>query len=856
MQEKKSSRRRFDASFEKVVADKPRRGGRDTKPIGTSSATPFGHFLVLFALFGLVLAGGGKFVWSHGLFLVLVGFALVIRPPERTLHRRLDWTVIILAVIGLMSFFPIDWFGFLPSFLSARPSWWNSVSKAGIDLPATNTPQPLRTLEALSLLAAGISFLYLLINTRLRTDDRWRLLLTFTLVGGVLAGLVFWGTYNGYQYPLTERAMSYSFFDNRNQTSILLVMIGMVALSITFFASSVKWYWGLIAGMAYIAAGAAVSVSLSKGGLLLFLVGSGFWIITRFVTERDKGAVRFIVPLIALSFAMMLITGQQTLSRFSDWMESDSTLVDDFRTSIYQDAIGMVAVQPAAGVGLGNFADTFTHYRNHSVSSNSIIHPESDWLWIAAEMGVPGLSIMATLVFLLFWLIIPFGGDRSAVIRGGALMAVVLLLIQSFFDVSGHRLGIILFGIWLYRLAIPKIKLDHHCKFPRWLWRLGGVAMLAIGGLWILADSTDTMLHSAVAKRELPKRVKAAMDSGKSDSVSQSIKRALLFSPLDWQSYIHRAQADLYLTNDTSAARENFARARALEPVLVEPALYEGEVWLPRSTHYAYDAWNDAIRRETGTKREVYAKIIHAALKNERFARDLDRLSQSNSEFRTSYLGSLQGRAFLRALSEDLRRTPNLEFFSPSEREAIILMWLQRGDAGELLKFLQAHPSAVPNAWYFEANAYGRLGNYPKAIEIASEYAPAAQIPALEALSTRPIKEQRALYASDPTDIVRGGMLLNQQISSNDSAGARWTLDRLLALKQPPLYAYYWSGELYRLDGNPEAAWKDWNIYLHEVIERKMELKSAEDAMFGDIQDVRENPLVWEFVDPLEKKKQ
>jgi len=852
MPAEKPAKRTYSPAFEKVIAEvRPR--SRKPKAIGRTSRTPLGHFLVLFALFGVILAGGGKYVWTQGLFVAVVGLCLLFRPPHRTLSPKLDWTVIILAGVCCLAFFPADWFRILPNYLLGRPGWWKSISGDGVALPITISPQPMKTLEGVALLGAGIGMLYLLINVKLRTDDRWRLLQAFAVVGGLLAVLVAWGSSQGFQYPLTDRAASFSFFDNRNQTSILMAMTGMVALSLTFFGLSVRWYWALISGLVYLAAAIAVSVSLSKGGLLLFVTGSGFWIITRFATGSQKGIVRIAVPVVALSFALMLITGQHTLSRFSAWMEEDGGPLQSFRVSIFQDTMTMIATQPVSGVGVGNFPAVFPLFRNQSINASPIIHPESDWLWLAAEMGAPGLSIMATLVFLLFWLMLPFGADRTAPIRGGALMAVVLLLLHSLFDVPGHRLGTVLIAIWLYRMAAPRQKLEFPCKFPPWLWRIGGAVFLLVGSMWVFADVTGAPLQSAVAKRELTREIEEALEDGDPKNVGKLIDRALWFSPLDWEIYLHRGQADLYLNGDSNAARENFLRARRLEPVLVEPAVYEGKVWLPRSTHYAYDAWLDAIARDTRDDGRIFQEIISAANGNPRFTRDLDRLSQTSSEFRTIYLRRLNKSRFLRALSEDLRRDPALENFTVQEREQILLLWLDRGDPGDLLRFVEKHPQAVPNTWYFKANAWARLGNHRRAIDIAREFAPVAPIPAMEAFDVRTTEEQRALFAGNPADIVRGGNLLKRQLAGQDVEGARWTLDRLAKADEPPLYVYYWSGELHRLDENYEAAWKDWKFYLLEVIERRIRLRSASETMFGEIDGVRKNPLLWDLVEPFER---
>src|SRR5690606_11878295 len=132
---------------------------------------------------------------------------------------------------------------------------------------------------------------------------------------------------------------------------------------------------------------------------------------------------------------------------------------------------------------------------------------------------------------------------------------------------------------------------------PPWLWRGGGVLFMLVGGLWITSDLTGLMLHSSMVKEVIPKHASKALESKDSQQIMSSIETGMFFLPMDWELYLQRGQAKLYIDNDTSGARNDFLSARALEPVLVAPALYEGQVWLPRSTYYAYEAWADALNR-------------------------------------------------------------------------------------------------------------------------------------------------------------------------------------------------------------------------------------------------------------------
>lgn len=841
----KAAKRPYSKFHEGVIKPSKRR-----ESTSTAGPTHLGHFLTLIGLVVLVLLSGGKFVWVKGSFLAIIGLMLVLRPPRATLENKLDWIIRILLVVAAFAFLPAGLLEFLPDILFGRPIWWREVTATGVELPITVTPQPLVALEGFLMLFAGVSYLYLLINCRLKMDDRWRLMQAFVVLGGLLAATVVVGNLMHVQYFWTDRAASFSFFDNRNQTSALLMMVGILALAMTFYAAFKKWYWMPISGLSFLACAFAISMSLSRSGLLLFVIGSGVWVILRFTVMGERGLMRIVAPILAASFCLMLITGQQTLSRFGNWLGAEGNMFADFRWSVYRDTLSMVAAHPATGVGLGNFSAIIPHFREHSLSPYPIIHPESDWLWIAAEIGVPGLSIMATLVCFMFWMCIPFGDDRLAPVRMAALIAASMFLLHTFFDVTGHQLGVILIAIWVFRMGMPHLKNDPQCLIPAWFWRLGGVVLLAAGAVWIVADLNRVMLQSTVAKEEAFARVAIAMETQQSEGLANDIETSLTFQPLDWELYLQRAQARLYLQNDPNGARNDFLRARKIEPTLVAPAFFEGQVWLPRSTHYAYAAWADAVNRQAENPPYLYLQIIQYARSNPRFARELDQLSQLNPTFRTVYLSNLNSNDFLPALTDTLRRDPKLQDFSTEQREQIMKQWLMHGDPGRMLRYLDTNPEAAPHTWYYRANAYAKLGNYAGAIEEARGYIPVPQIPVMDSMLRRDLKEQRAAFAAQPSDVVRGGALLQAQINQQDVAGAMWTLERLLELENPPPYAYYWMGELLRLQEKYPEAWnRGWQPYLTEVVERKMTVQSAEAEMFNHLpEEDPDQPMLWKMI--------
>ena len=73
---------------------------------------------------------------------------------------------------------------------------------------------------------------------------------------------------------------------------------------------------------------------------------------------------------------------------------------DKHRLDLWQNTLGMIADHPVLGVGLGNW-----QYRYHAYESGNVIwkgstprRPHNDYLWTAAELGVPGLLLFLWLM--------------------------------------------------------------------------------------------------------------------------------------------------------------------------------------------------------------------------------------------------------------------------------------------------------------------------------------------------------------------------------------------------------------------------------------------------------------------------
>ena len=250
----------------------------------------------------------------------------------------------------------------------------------------------------------------------------------------------------------------------------------------------------------------------------------------------------------------------------------------DFRVKIYRDTLSMIRESPWTGTGLGCFEAVFPLYRKASIVQERVRHPESDWLWIAAETGLPGLAAMAGLGGWLLaraWRGAVLGKDRT--LRLAVCMACMGVLAHSLVDVPGHRLGTVMPALLLLGLVAGVD--DGEKRWTGWSGpRAGlGVLLLGAGSLAILALRIPAPLVNG--KEVLEDRAAGEEEAGRHEQAENALGRALEWAPLDWWLYVEKAQIEGRRGEFTGALRD-YRRGGFLEPNYAELPLEEGIYWM------------------------------------------------------------------------------------------------------------------------------------------------------------------------------------------------------------------------------------------------------------------------------------
>jgi hypothetical protein len=224
--------------------------------------------------------------------------------------------------------------------------------------------------------------------------------------------------------------------------------------------------------------------------------------------------------------SVLLVFGGPIAGRFA----VDANFTGDFRLRIWSDARALAADSPWCGAGLGNFSALFPFHRTASVIQSSVIHPESDWLWLVTEAGWPAAALALAAIVCALAGAFPNERKTQRRLRTAALAASVAAVVHAFVDVPGHRLGSALAAIFVMVLARRDAAPSAASRAALTMWRVSGLALIALGAWW--ANVPDDEVRAEALSRD-----------GKFSAAVVRADRAIARAPLDWRPYFTRAVA-------------------------------------------------------------------------------------------------------------------------------------------------------------------------------------------------------------------------------------------------------------------------------------------------------------------------
>ncbi len=563
----------------------------------------------------------------HGIVLFVVGSLILLFPPI-VKNPRLWWILATLFTIGAsFVFLPADWF---------EPKVWRQeLGAIGVDTGDSVVIQWQFALEGLVL------FVVILFTGLWMAGHRasppglrlWSLLFT--------CGVATYAVASWLVISFSEiKTDSYGFFPNRNHTATYLSMGSICGLGCVLQGIRDKRFvsMGIALFATAICLGAAGAWSISRAGILLIGIGVVMWLSLLGKRYLGRNGIWAVCLLLISAAGMFLIFDNTVKQRIADTFQKTEFLMEggrddvdpdqlsavdlDFRIPTALDTFALIGDYKWTGVGAGQYYYVFPQYRHlTSVASNADNHhPESDWLWMASEAGIPATLCLALIVLLgLVKSLKSIRHGRDRALRSACLVAAAIVPFHGIFDVPGHRITLALSAFLLYSLSLGSISEKSVPIIPRkFPYRLAGIGVLAIAFLllssqWFEKPKLATVAAATAVEeatrlyrkdKALQEAAAAANIEYQPDPAEDLLEKAIVILqdaslqvPLDRQIPKYLAFIAFHFDDKQDLIDNAYTLERALDPTWVERPFEQGIAWAERDAARVAPLWEEALRR-------------------------------------------------------------------------------------------------------------------------------------------------------------------------------------------------------------------------------------------------------------------
>ena len=746
--------------------------------------------------------GGSVDSWAMATLYCLLAILFIVYPVNFCIKVRYRMFLIALLILPLLAFLPIG--------LTGIPAWRTELTqKFSIHFPSTITPQPWLTFDSYLAWLGGVAWIYWLSAQGWTREVRKPLAELFAIGMILLTVIGLIGFYTEHPLPSWHAQRLFGPFPNRNQTADLLSLTFVLLVALLHMAIAKKsriaplWIGGLFI------IGYGLIVNFSRAGIILPAIGVGaYWLIAT-LTIPSRKKIWIGLASLSLVLALLLAFGGETLERLTHG-DNYQVMTDDFRRLIFKDTFAMTLQHPWVGLGLSNFRYVFPLFRKSAVVDSGIIHPESDWLWLASEIGWPGtLLIMAGAVWLI-WRAFYAAFKRPHPLRLASAICGALFVLNGFFDVSGHRFGTFFPATFLFCLAWPGQLTARPISPYRSYGVALGLGLIAAGWFFNLESPPLWPGHTALSQiKNTAARQIAHQDSAQALLATDA---ALRWAPLDWQLYYQRGTSRILVRRDWKASFQDYQRVNFLERSSSITPENEGLAWLSYRPDLAAISWAQALQRMTLQQSDLaYARYLELATPYPRLRTQLEALAGNDISRIIIQLHHVDQTHFQKLLADFLKRTPALECLTPANQRALLDVWVERGKPAEAILMIQKSPHLLPACNLPLASAYAHQKQYQLACELAFKTLTLPRLPKLSGVASQPELKQE-FYAHG--SLATGMALLKVQLATKDHYESLSTLQRLQTFKGAPLYLRYFEARIQAENGNWENAWSILDDYI------------------------------------------
>jgi hypothetical protein len=560
-------------------------------------------FIVLLAVLPMWL-GGGTPDWAVALGFSMGGTALILL-RHRIIFRKKDllFAGVLLGWCLLTSLWPHA--------LTVGDSWRTVLpeSRTGY-LPFTHSPQPWLSLESILVLGLGAAW-FLSLRGIANTS-----ILRYPVYVGLIAALTFTGVIaylenlGHFDLPFWENNSGMGPFANRNQFACVLAIGTTVAGGLSLQDSrrrpvrSVLWLVALIFFLFLIV------LNGSKAGLLLSLVGFLAIGTGEFILNPKSDRFGRILAFTFLTVATLMFLGGLAVERLLESISPGSEFSSSARWLIQQDVLAMILQQPLYGIGFGQFETLFPLFQEGFTAYKRVVHPESDWLWLWAESGLPVLCILGYWAYHIVRDAYPVKRGRGRRLRWTGMVAGGLLFLHGWFDVSGHRPGTAFLGLLCLALSASHERIPVTIRNSRLVTAVG-VLFYLYGAAMFLTRASLMQLPGSITSHRVVEE--AAYHLKEETLDSDLLDRYLKAAPLSSRLHYIDGVFHLYHTADIERAESALDTARLIDPHNLDLLSMIATAWAGKNLDQTIRTWEQILEHDPSESGRYVSRIVSSA---------------------------------------------------------------------------------------------------------------------------------------------------------------------------------------------------------------------------------------------------
>ncbi len=764
---------------------------------------PKGGWLLVAVLLLAVALAGGRPLWAQGIVTLGIGLLWMIWPPEKSPGKPVIVVLLLLAAAPLASYLPQAFF--------AAPEWRSKLE----ELPAITgswfvTPQPWLTFHVWLLWLAGLALAGWCATRSWDQYNRDTVARMFAagLLGITVYALYAWTNESG--PALWVSTDGFGPFANRNQWGSVLGLGGMLSLALIHQSvrhgsrrSVVLWSVALAVFIW------SVIANGSRGGLVVLVTGCiAYWMFFG-LARKDYRYAAIGLSLLFIFFSLFAYGGGLLLERFVGLREVfEGGTEKELRLEFYRMTANMLAASPLAGFGLGNFEYVFPFYLDYQpIFDRRPAHPESTVLWLASEGG--WLLVVSLLVAfsVVFWSGITAKRLRPTSLRAAGLAGALVLVVNAFYEVSGHRIGSLFPALFIASLCLPSAAGAAPGPWLTTAFRAGGALLAVIGGLWLASPLAQPILPAVQGTLPLKNLATVQAERGEKTAAIETLLQAEKMSPLDWSAHWSLATLLLEEKVQDDAWRE-FRAVAALLPYMDWIIEREGYFWIPLNAGKAAYAWSEAMRRATHKRRlDMYAGFLRASAKapNKTLSVLVSSLYPEDPEIEFIRIKAAGPKGNLR-VPRLLESTGNLADAPDHLIGPLLRYMLDNGMGAEVESLADQQVRIKRLGWFTLAEKAAREGNLAEAVELRLQYGPRPALPA--PISRSDLRSIERAAALAPMDIATAIAYYQALSSARRDDEAFRQLRRIMDSPNAPAYIWYLAARSAHERGRHDEAWE------------------------------------------------